>query len=107
MALPIKLTVSGAGIASAKVPPSGAGQIVAILARPGNTQALNVTLYCCPTLPSGSIPAGSTELGAFVGSGGASSIPFGLSPDGIDVAGYIAAQFTDTSTTHAVYVYVK
>lgn len=108
MAQAIKLTVSGAGIASAKVPPLlGVGQIVAIVATPGSTSALNVSLWSCPTLPSGSIPAGSSELGQFSAPASGNSQILPMSPDGIEVGGYIAADFTDTDTAHVVYVYVK
>lgn len=107
MAQAFKLTVSGAGIASVAVSPSGVRQIAGVLAKAGPTNALNVTLYSCPTQPSGSIPSGSQELGAFLTSVASDSRVLDLSPDGIDVLNYIAAQFTDTDTAHAVYVYVK
>jgi len=108
MAQPIKLAVSGVGIASARVPPSqGFGQVVGIVAKPGSTDALNVTIYSCPTEPSGSIPAGSTELVSFSAAAAGQSPVLPLSPDGIAVAGFIAADFADADTAHAVYVYVK
>jgi hypothetical protein len=108
MAQPITLTVSGAGIAMAQVPPSlGFGQIVGIVAKPGVTDALNVTLYSCPSYSTSAIPAGSTTLGSFSAPASGVSPTLSLSPDGIAVAGYIAAQFTDADTAHVVYVYVK
>lgn len=108
MAQPIKLAVSGVGIAMAKVPPSlGVGQIVGIVAKPGATDALNVTLYACPSYSTSAIPSGSTELASFSAAASGQSPVLDLSPDGIDVGGYIAADFADADTAHAVYVYVK
>ncbi len=108
MAQPIKLTVSGVGIAMAKVPPTlGIGQIVGIVAVPGATDALNVSIYSCPSYSTASIPAGSLELASFSAPAAGQSPVLSLSPDGIDVGGYIAADFADADTAHAVYVYVK
>lgn len=104
MAQPIKLTANGAGIASAKVP-NDAMQIVGLLAV-ADTVALACTLYCCPTKPSGSIPAGSTEIGTYpVAASSFDSASY--SPDGIDCTGYLAADFTDTGGAHALYLYLK
>jgi hypothetical protein len=108
MAQAIKLTLSGAGIVMAKVPPSiGVGQIVGIVAKPGATDALNVTLYSCPSYSDSAIPAGSTELVSFAAAAAGASQVVDISPDGIDVAGFIAADFADADTSHVVYVFVK
>ncbi len=101
--------VSGAGIVSIELPPY-ARQIVGILAKPDNSAspvALDAAVFCCPTEPSGSIPAGSAHLGTFTSVAGGPSQFMGLSPDGIDVSGWLAVQFFDAGTQHSVYVYVK
>ncbi len=104
-----KFTTSGAGIVSVKLP-SFARQIIGMLAKPDNAAspvALDAVVYSCPTLPSGSIPAGSTQLATFVSSAGGPSIPFSLTPDGLPVESYLAVQFFDTGTQHSVFIYVK
>jgi hypothetical protein len=107
MANAIKLTVSGAGIVMAQMPPSGFGQIVGIMARPGATDALNVTVYACTSYSTSAIPAGSSELASFVAPAGGPNSVLPLSPDGIQAATYVAADFADADTAHVVYVYVK
>jgi hypothetical protein len=103
---PTVLTVSGAGIVSAAVP-NQISQLVAVLPRPDTTVALAVKLYSCPSQPSGSIPAGSTLLAEFTGPLASAGVPLNLAPDGVSLGGWIAAQFTDTGTAHALYCYLK
>ncbi len=109
MAQAFKLTVSGAGIASVPVSSysaSAVGQIAGALGVAGATDPLDVTLWSCPSEPSGSIPTGSQELGELKAAISSNAL-LNLSPDGIDVLQYIAAEFADADTAHAVYVYVK
>lgn len=105
MSAALKLTVSGAGIASIAVPRT-AVQITAVLAVAGATDALDVQLYVTPTKPSGSIPAGSQEIGEYKAAIGA-CLPANLGADGVDAQGFIAADFIDVDTAHSLYVYYK
>ncbi len=109
MASALKFTVSGTGIVSIQLP-LGARQIVGVLAKPDNAAspvALDARLFNCPFQPSGTIPNGSTQLGTYVSSAGGPSYFCGMSPDGIDVSGWLAVQFVDAGTLHEMYVYVK
>jgi hypothetical protein len=107
MAQVIKLTVSGAGYACAKVPSVGGAQIVGIVAKPDASVALSVTLYSSPTYSTSAIPAGSEEIAGFSAAAGGQSPILDLSPDGIGVNDFLIAQFTDTGTAHVLYVYIK
>lgn len=109
MAQAFKLTVSGVGIASVQVSSytaSAVGQIAGALGVAGATDPLDVVLWSCPEEPSGTIPAGSQALGELKAAVSSNAL-LNLAPDGIDVLQYIAAQFVDADTAHAVYVYVK
>ena len=105
-----RLFIAGAGIASVQLP-AYARQLVGILAKPDNSTspvALQAELYCSPEEPTGgTIPDGSSHLGSFTSVAGGPTQFVGLSPDGIDIAGWLVVEFLDAGAAHAVYAYVK
>ena len=107
---PVKLSLSGAGIAFAPAANSIA-QLDAVLVVPDNSAtpvALDVSLYASASAPQGGVlPSEVSLLGTFTSSAGEGSYMVSFAPDGIGFGGYIIAQFNDTGAAHALFCYMK